>query len=425
MHFALRAALNVLMVGNTLKLIDLDGAANFSKRDLAGGKVSSAFVPPEMVMLLPDGNAVVRGEGLVTAEERITAEPAQDMWSLGCILYLMFTGSTLFQCTVEGNMSVEDDLLALLEWRDSYKAKKLACVQDTLARNLLSLLITKNPKKRISASRALSHPFITGRPATRLQGEAESWDVFLSHREGCDDDVVKRIYKVLVEMGLRVWWDLECSIPDSGLSHEECNCKGLVGSAYVVCVMSRESLRNPTIQSQNMELLTPLSACDNLLLLWRFALELKDRGMVKGIFPIMIGDRLPDGQYSNYFKSGCNPNAADVVVESVEECLMSHLEREGLGGPYRSGESVRSVLSQVLSNQGGFLEGDPKDAIQTLCHSVHSMVNVINSTRASINVAIAGDEDVVKLKLKIDEICESEDTASILRELKELVKRRL
>jgi len=29
------------------------------------------------------------------------------------------------------------------------------------------------------------------------------------------------------------------------------------------------------------------------------------------------------------------------------------------------------------------------------------------------------------LKLKIDEICESEDTASILRELKELVKRRL
>eukprot|EP01042_Synura_sphagnicola_P036680 gene36680-biopygen17999 len=52
--------LNILQVGHTLKLIDLDGAACYSKGALAGSKISSAYVPPEMLLLQADGKVSVR-----------------------------------------------------------------------------------------------------------------------------------------------------------------------------------------------------------------------------------------------------------------------------------------------------------------------------------------------------------------------------
>eukprot|EP01040_Poterioochromonas_malhamensis_P025716 gene25716-32144_t len=48
----------------------------------------------------------------------------------------------------------------------------------------------------------------------------------------------------------------------------------------------------------------------------------------------MIGDKRPDGEYSNYFSSGCNPNPPDIVVHALESKLIDHLGREGLGSPY-------------------------------------------------------------------------------------------
>lgn len=110
-----------------------------------------------------------------------------------------------------------------------------------------------------------------------------------------------------------------------------------------------------------------------MLLEWRLALELKDRGMLEGVFPLMIGDAGADGKYSNYFKSGCNPNAPDVVVQSVETKLREHLDREGLGMPYKDENSVRSVLTTVLSNQGAFIEGDVIGSLSIAVTSISKM----------------------------------------------------
>ena len=60
------------------------------------------------------------------------------------------------------------------------------------------------------------------------------------------------------------------------------------------------------------------------------ALELRQRGMIDGIFPIFIGDRDAEGCYSDYFAGGCHP----LAVAAVAEKLQLHLDTQGLGAVY-------------------------------------------------------------------------------------------
>ena len=96
--------------------------------------------------------------------------------------------------------------------------------------------------------------------------------------------------------------------------------------------------------------------------------------MIEGVFPVMIGDLGPDGEYSDYFKSGCNPTAPDIVVESVEAKLKEYLNQEGLGLPYRDNMSVRLILNTILGNQGGFFTGNSQTCILAVIDSVTEMV---------------------------------------------------
>ena len=385
------AALNILQVGHTLKLIDLDGAACYSKGALAGSKISSAYVPPEMLLLQADGKVSVRSESART-EDRIPADPSQDMWSLGCVLYLLFTGSTLFQCTVDENMSVEDDLYVLYQWTESYKKKRLSVVTDRLARNMLSVLLMRDPSRRMSPRRALHHPFITGRHATRLVGEDATWDVFISYRVDSDVEHAELLYSALCREGLKVWWDKKCLLP--GQNWEEGFCNGLVDSTCFVCLLSRDAIKNESRPWHNFEILTDSSKCDNVLLEWRLALELYSRGMLSSIFPILIGDKEPDGKYSNYITSGCNPTAPDVCVESVELKLREHIDREGLGTTYNDSMTIKSTLQQILSFAGVMVVGRWEERIDIALKFIKGCVK----SRVVTGSAQANDILVSQLK---------------------------
>ena len=171
----------------------------------------------------------------------VTAAPAHDMWALGCLLYLLCTGTTLFQSTVEDNLA--DDFGSVYHWTEETKKKKLSRVTDYLAKNLLSLLLSKDPNLRPNAEHVLSHPFLTGNPYSRLQGEEPQWDVFLSYRVDSDSDHVEDLYTALLERGLTVWWDRMCLLP--GQNWEEGFCSGLVTSRCLVCLLSRGAIKNP------------------------------------------------------------------------------------------------------------------------------------------------------------------------------------
>ena len=91
--------LNVMRGEDGFLLIDMDGSsvAGFG---FAGTKVSSAYVPPEMVHISADGEASVKCypplPGSESLYECVPSHPSQDIWALGCTLFEVFTGSKMF-----------------------------------------------------------------------------------------------------------------------------------------------------------------------------------------------------------------------------------------------------------------------------------------------------------------------------------------
>ena len=278
-----------------------------------------------MFAVTPSGNFVVRAVKDWTPDagyDLLLASPAHDMWSLGCVLYLLCTGVTLFLSTIHDELAFDKDRELLYDWTDEVTQQKLSIVKNNLAKNLLSLLLSKTPSARPDADRVLGHPFLTGNVFTRLQGEEPKFDVFLSYRVDSDLRHATDLYEALTDKGLKVWWDRKSLRP--GQNWEEGFCCGLVSSRYMVCLMSRGAIKDPAVITRNFEKLTAASRCDNVLLEWRLALELKERGMIEGIFPLFIGDKRDDDEYLNYFSSGCNPNPPEVVVDELEINIGDH-----------------------------------------------------------------------------------------------------
>ena len=145
-------------------------------------------------MFWKDGDNVVRVRSLQdwtpdAGYDLVLAAPAHDIWSLGCVLFLLCTGITLVCRNVNDDLMYEEDFIKLWEWTEATKRTKLSQVKNHLSRNLLSLLLMKYPRSRLDASQVLSHPFLTGVSGSRLPGSEPKWDVFLSYRVDSDSDL--------------------------------------------------------------------------------------------------------------------------------------------------------------------------------------------------------------------------------------------
>lgn len=95
-------------------------------------------------------------------ENPLIASYAYDAWALGCVLFHMCTGQTLFQTDKQDDLVGEHDLMELYQWRLSIKETKLSKIKDPIAKNLVSQLLSKNPNLRPDVAHVLSHPFMTG-----------------------------------------------------------------------------------------------------------------------------------------------------------------------------------------------------------------------------------------------------------------------
>ena len=172
--------LNIMRTQGRFRLIDLDGSVRTGTASRLGYKLSTAYCPPEC--LAYRSAAVVGGDkgsnsgsnsgacGGKIGTKTVPADPSFDMWSLGATLFHLFTGQPLLLADDEGNTNVHQ-LQLLHDWTDEFKSERLDCVRDKSARNLLSRLLTKDPKKRPDVAHVLAHPFFTGRKAARMVGE--------------------------------------------------------------------------------------------------------------------------------------------------------------------------------------------------------------------------------------------------------------
>jgi len=353
-------SLNIMRIDGRWLLIDLDAICVIGM-DSIGNKSSSAYAPPEAIYVTVDLSlAVVRskearklyGESC----EVLIADPSFDVWALGCLLYQLVNKEVLplFQCGQDDNLSSDksrpDNLFILAEWPDHVKNQKLSQIDDTLARNLVALMLMKDPLKRPGWDRILAHPFLSGAKVRRLPGQQAAFDVFVSYRVSSDKENASFIYEELTKRGVKVWWDAKCL--QDGENWEEGFCRGLVNSAVFVPILSKKALAN-------FETLTKTSKCDNVLLEYRLALELHEMGLIENIFPIVVGEPIsshtqasPNYNFYVLDRKTVYPNAPDVHVTAVEEALKLHLSSQALGTPMQPNRTVSSVLKGITKMQG-------------------------------------------------------------------------
>ena len=126
---------------------------------MIGCKTSTAYSPPELLVPLDGGGWGARDAGGPAA---LIAAPAFDLWGLGATLFHALTGQTLLHADCADNAASGAQLRLAAQWTEADKATKLSLVGDPVARHLLSLLLYRNPEKRLPAARVLEHPFVTG-----------------------------------------------------------------------------------------------------------------------------------------------------------------------------------------------------------------------------------------------------------------------
>ena len=336
------------------RLIDFD--ASVVSGSYCGVKQSSAtIVPPEMIHTVDDTHAVVR---LIPSMENILATPyalltasfSYDIWSLGVLLYSMCTGSDLFQCNRNGTLIFDDDLLVLAAWTDTEKMRRLSCIKNLYARNLVSMMLNKKASKRPNISQILAHPFLTNKKVVRMNGDRAMFDVFLSYRVVTDISYAEKLYHALTAVGFKVFWDKMSLLP--GEPWEEGFCRGLANSAVFVPLISRDGINHPTVAKQNFSNITSTTNCDNVFLEHRLALELQERNLIEKIFPLYLPD---SGTNAKYTFSSSHPKCPDVFNVNAEAKLRENLERIGMGLPFRDNVTVSEVMVDICKYQGGYL----------------------------------------------------------------------
>ena len=64
----------------------------------------------------------------------------------------------------------EESLWTLHAWTDEDKQKRLSFVEDKMAQNLLSQMLSKDPMKRPTVERIKGHPFLSEKKVARMIG---------------------------------------------------------------------------------------------------------------------------------------------------------------------------------------------------------------------------------------------------------------
>ena len=158
-----------------LKLIDLDASIKYGS--IAGVKLSSACVPPEIARLIwrfqveterqpwDDWPAWEQWVCGLPGSDQVLGSPTFDVWSFGVALYRLCVedGVSLFLSSQADNIVEAADLKDLAFRWDSIKLDKLKKVKWPAAHDLILWCLEADATRRPqSFAEVLSHPFLGG-----------------------------------------------------------------------------------------------------------------------------------------------------------------------------------------------------------------------------------------------------------------------
>ena len=92
--------------------------------------------------------------------EVVPAAYPHDVWALGCVMYELCAGIKLFLQDDEDNID-SDAIYELYNFTDELKRRKLSKISDLQARNLVSQLLSRDPRRRPNFHQVRSRSFET------------------------------------------------------------------------------------------------------------------------------------------------------------------------------------------------------------------------------------------------------------------------
>ena len=210
--------------------------------------------------------------------------------------------------------------------------------------------------------------------------------IFLSYRVASDQDIVRGLHKKLTDLGLRVWWDVECL--EAGKNWEDGFVEGLFEAKVFVPVLSRAALAPFARLDEH-------SDADNVLLEQVLALEQHARGSLLAICPVFVGSCSSGGVHADFFTEGGIPDAKDVGIRAVDTKAREHLARRY--GAVASAllvedRSPRGVLRSIQKWHGEKLKGNQNTALDNITHKICLMVKGVAAGQLSVEAQKQNDK---------------------------------
>ena len=249
------------------------------------------------------------------------------------------------------------------------------------------------------------------------------YDAFLSYRVASDRELVEKIYDKLCLLGFKPYLDKRCL--KQGLSFTDDFSSAIFGKAMpchrtgaaTVALCGLPTCMNapadkwlgpflrttdtavfvPILSHEGLQPLVgkdPATDEDNLLLEHRLGLELKHRGSIRSLHPVLVGKLVPAHEteigpsrarigelYANFFSFPWPPLPQSPLVK-VEEQVASQLAKNAESGVHFSDSeaSAAETIKKLCAFQGSILEGNPFDAIE---RAVAQIAQCIIETRSA------------------------------------------